>query len=133
MRLRPIRAKIYLPIVRFFVVSSDWKFVLGLTLIGYLVPFLFNLRIWIFPVWVFTGVGTLLLSVAFFNYIRIGRRPHWFQHVAWATLKHQRERRSLPRDSIERPRPLWITNVPDVRKQPLDEQGRTHVERIMAG
>ncbi len=131
MRLRPIRAKIYLPIVRFFVVSSDWKFVLGLTLIGYLVPFVLKLRIWVLPVWLFTGIGTLLLSIAFFNYIRIGRRPHWFQHTVWASLKHPRERRSLPRDSIERPRPLWVIDVADTRQEPLDEEGRSSFERVM--
>lgn len=131
MRLRPVRAKIYLPIVRFFVVSSDWKFVLGLTLIGYLVPFVLKLRIWVLPVWLFTGVGTLLLSIAFFNYIRIGRRPHWFQHTVWAMFKRPRERRSLPRDSIERPRPLWVIDVADTRQEPLDEEGRSSFERVM--
>ncbi len=132
MRLRPIRAKIYLPIVRFFVVSSDWKFVLGLTLIAYLVPFLFKLKIWVLPVWLFTGVGTLLLSIAFFNYIRIGRRPHWFQHTVWAMFKRPRERRSLPRDTISNPRPLWVIDVADTRQEPLDEEGRSRFERVMA-
>lgn len=108
MRLRPIRSKIYLPVVRFFVVSSDWKFVLAATLIGYLVPFFLRLKIWVVPVWLFTGFGTLVLSVAFFNYIRIGRRPHWFQHTLRAAVSHPRERRVLPIDSIKRPPRLWL-------------------------
>ena len=108
MRLRPVRSKIYLPVVRFFVVSSDWKFVLAATMIGYLVPFFLRLKIWVVPVWLLTGGGTLLLSIAFFNYIRIGRRPHWFQHTLRAAVSHPRERRVLPVDSIKQQQRLWL-------------------------
>ncbi len=107
MRPRPVRSKIYLPVVRFFVVSSDWKFVLAATLLGYLIPFFLNLKIWLIPVWLITGLGALVGSIAFFNYIRIGRRPYWFQHTARAFVEHPRRRRVLPVDSLKQPRRSW--------------------------
>ncbi len=108
MRARPVRSKIYLPVVRFFVVSSDWKFVLAATLVGYLVPFFLHLKVWVIPMWLLTGVGSLIGSIAFFNYIRIGRRPFWFQHTLRAAVSHRRHRRVLPVDGIKQPRRLWV-------------------------
>ncbi len=111
MRLRPVRARIWLPVVRFFVVSSDWKFVLLATLAGYLIPFILGLKIWVIPVWLISGFGSLLASIIFFNYIRIGRRPHWFQHTLRSLVKHPRERRRLPIDIIRQPRRVWIRSA----------------------
>ncbi len=111
MRPRPVRSKIYLPVVRFFVVSSDWKFVLAATLIGYLIPLLLKLRIGMVPLWLITGLGTLFGSILFFYFIRIGRRPYWFQHSLQAMVRHPRHRRVLPADRIRHPRRSWITDV----------------------
>ena len=45
MKPRPVRPNIYLPVVRFGVVVADWKYILCATLIGYLVPFFFRLKV----------------------------------------------------------------------------------------
>ncbi len=108
MRPRPVRSKIYLPVVLFYVVSSDWKYVLALTMLGYLIPFFFDLKIWVIPAWLITGVGALVGSVLFFAYIRAGRRPHWFEHSLRALTSHPRERRVLPADGVRSPRRPWL-------------------------
>ncbi|MGH9897848.1 MAG: hypothetical protein ACRD63_02005 [Pyrinomonadaceae bacterium] len=108
MRPRPVRSKIYLPVILFYVVSSDWKYVLAATLLGYLIPFFFDLKIWVIPMWLITGVGMLLGSIAFFSYIRNGRRPHWFEHTLRALWRHPRQRRVLPVDNLRQPRRAWL-------------------------
>lgn len=108
MRLRPVRAKIWLPVPIFWVLSSDWKFVLAGSLGGLLVPLLLGLKIWIVPLWVVSAPVTLVASMIFFNYIRTGRRPHWFQHTIRALVRPERERRRLPVDRIKRPHRDWI-------------------------
>lgn len=108
MRPRPVRSKIYLPVILFYVVSSDWKYILALTMLGYLIPFFLDLRIWVIPAWLITGVGMLLGSILFFAYIRTGRRPHWFEHTLRAAVEHPRRRRVLPVDRIRSPRRAWL-------------------------
>lgn len=108
MRPRPVRSNLYLPVTILYVVSSDWKFVLAATLIGYLVPFFMHWKIWVIPLWLITGVGALVGSIAFFSYIRTGRRPHWFEHTMRAAVRHARERRVLPIDGIKQPRRAWL-------------------------
>ena len=46
MRPRPIRPNIYLPVARFGVLISDWKFVFAATLAAYSTPFLLDLKLW---------------------------------------------------------------------------------------
>ena len=75
MRPRPIRPNIYLPVARFGVLISDWKFVFVATLLAYSTPFLLDLKLWGAPLELWTGLGAAALSIAFFNYARIGRRP----------------------------------------------------------
>lgn len=108
MRPRPIRSKIYLPVVLFHVVSSDWKYVLALTMLGYLIPFFFNLKIWVIPAWLITGIGMLLGSILFFRFIRSGRRPYWFEHTLRSWRGHPRQRRTLPIDRLRQPRRAWL-------------------------
>ena len=108
MRTRPVRAKIWLPVPIFFVVSSDWKFVLAFSLGGLLAPLLLGLKIWIIPLWVVSAPVTLVASMIFFNYIRIGRRPHWFQHTCRALVRAERERRYLPVDRRTRLLRSWV-------------------------
>ena len=43
---RPIRPNIYLPVARFGVLISDWKFVFVATLAAYSTPFLLDLKLW---------------------------------------------------------------------------------------
>lgn len=108
MRPRPVRPNVYLPVVRFGVISSDWKFVLAATLAGYTIPFLFSLRLWGVPLELWTGLAAAALSIVFFNYTRIGRRPFWLQHRFRALVENPRHRRALPSDWSERPKRRWL-------------------------
>jgi hypothetical protein len=110
MRPRPIRSNIYLPVVRFGVVAADWKFVLTATLLGYAVPFWFDLKLWRVPLELWTGLLASALSVAFFNYARTGRRPFWLQHHLRAHFESPRLRRALPGDTSRRRKRPWITS-----------------------
>ena len=46
MRPRPIRPNIYLPVARFGVLISDWKFVFVGDTDAYSTPFLLDLKLW---------------------------------------------------------------------------------------
>jgi hypothetical protein len=111
MRYRPVRPNIYLPVIRFGVVVADWKYILGATLVGYLVPFFFRLRIGVVPLWFVTAIGTAALSYAFFRYTKVGRKSYWFQHSIRALLDGSVARRTLPGDRAHRPFKLWLPKV----------------------
>jgi hypothetical protein len=106
----PMRERIYLPVVRFGVPHTDWKYVLFVTLGGLVLPFALNIKLYGVPAPMFTGVSALALSVAFFNFIRIGRRPLWFQHTVGAFLVSSRERGALPIDDLNE---LWLEDADD--------------------
>ena len=95
-----MRERIYLPIVRFGVPHTDWKYVFLVTLTGFVLPFILNIRLYGVPVPMFTGTIALALSVAFFNFIRLGRRPLWFQHSVRALVMSPRRRAALPMDAM---------------------------------
>ena len=101
-----MRERIYLPLVRWGVPHTDWKYIFIMTMAGFVLPFIFGLTIFGIPAPMFTGTGTLGLSVAFFNLIRVGRRPRWFQHKLRAHLTSHRHRRALPRDNLNR---SWLS------------------------
>ena len=101
----PMRERIYLPVVRFGVPHTDWKYVFFTSFAGFVLPFVFNITIYGVPAPMFTGVIALALSVAFFNFIRIGRRPFWFQHTLRALLTNPTRRVALPMDELNR---SWI-------------------------
>lgn len=107
----PMRERIYLPVVRFGVPHTDWKYVFFITFAGLVLPFVLGIKIYGVPVPMFTGVITLALSIAFFNFIRIGRRPLWFQHTVKALMTSPLRRRALPTDEINE---LWIKQDTDV-------------------
>jgi hypothetical protein len=96
----PMRERIYLPVVRFGVPHTDWKYVFFLTFAGFVLPFIFRITIYGVPAPMLTGVTTLALAVAFFNFIRIGRRPFWFQHTLRALLSSPTRRAALPTDDL---------------------------------
>jgi hypothetical protein len=108
MRHRPIRPNIYLPVARFGVLISDWKFVFVATLIAYSTPFFFDMKLWGVPLELCTGLSAAALSIAFFNYTRIGRRPHWLQHRLHAMFTSPIHRLALPTDGARRPKRRWI-------------------------
>lgn len=110
MRPRPIRSQIYLPVVRFGVVDADWRSVIFITLLSYSVPFFMNVRLFGFPLELWTATGALVSSVAFFNYVRTGRRPFWLQHRISSLTKPSRHRRALPTDGRELP---WLLGQDD--------------------
>jgi hypothetical protein len=107
----PMRERIYLPVVRFGVPHTDWKYVFIITFAGFVLPFVLNIKLYGVPAPMFTGVSALALSVAFFNFIRIGRRPLWFQHTLRAFLVSSRERAALPVDSLGE---AWLEETEDM-------------------
>jgi hypothetical protein len=111
MRFRPVRPNIYLPVIRFGVLIGDWKYILAATLVGYLVPFFFRLKLGFVPLWFVTGIGSAAISYAFFRYTKIGRKPYWFQHSMKARFDGSVARRTLPRDLVRRPRREWLLKV----------------------
>jgi len=113
MRSRSMRPNIYLPVVRFGVVVADWKYILCATLVGYLVPFFFRLKIGNVPLWFVTGIGAAALSYGFFRYTKVGRRTHWFQHSTRATFDGAVARRSLPSDRSSFPGKAWVSERQD--------------------
>lgn len=99
MKARPIRSQIYLPVTRFGVVDTDWKFVIFITLLCYSVPFLLNLKILNFPIEIWSTLLGLIASVVFFNFVRMGRKPFWLQHKIAALTSSARQRHVLPTDT----------------------------------
>src|SRR5215210_7000820 len=112
----PMRERIYLPVVRFGVPHTDWKYVFIVTFAGFVLPFVLNIKLYGVPAPMFTGVSALALSVAFFNFIRIGRRPLWLQHTLRALLVSSLERAQLPVDDLNE---AWLEVADD------EEQGMT--------
>jgi hypothetical protein len=107
MRARAVRPNIYLPVLRFGVVVADWKYILAATLIGYLIPFFFRLKVGAVPMWFVTGVTSAALSYAFFRFTKIGRRTYWFQHSIRALHEGSVARRSIPGDRRRQSR-IWL-------------------------
>ena len=105
-----MRERIYLPVVRFGVPHTDWKYVFFLTFAGFVLPFIFRITIYGVPAPMLTGVTTLAVAVAFFNFIRIGRRPFWFQHTLRALLSSPVRRAALPTDDLNE---LWVKACED--------------------
>ena len=96
-----MRERIYLPVVRFGVPHTDWKYVLAVTLAGFVVPFLLGIKIYGVPAPMLTGVLSLAVSVGFFNFIRLGRRPLWLQHTLAAPLTSPTRHRVLSGDGSQ--------------------------------
>ena len=96
MRVRPVRPNIYLPVVRFGVADSDWFSVLLISCAGYLVPVPLGLTVLYVPLQMWTWLLATAGSIAFFNYIRIGRRPNWLNHKIKTLFLHHRHYRAIP-------------------------------------
>jgi hypothetical protein len=96
MRSRPIRPNIYLPVVRFGVADSDWFTVLLISCAGYLVPVPFGVTVLYVPLQMWTWLFATAGSIAFFNYVRIGRKPNWLPHKLRAICYSHRQYRALP-------------------------------------
>jgi len=85
-----------LPVVRFGVADSDWFTVLLISCAGYLAPVPFGITVLYVPLQMWTWLLATVGSIAFFNYIRIGRKPYWLQHKLKALFFHHRQYRAIP-------------------------------------
>ena len=115
MKLRPVRPNIYLPVVRFGVADSDWLSVLLISCASYLAPVPFGITVLYVPLQMWTWLLATAGSIAFFNYIRIGRRPYWLPHKLKSIWLHHRQYPALPNGKKRRFRNSWL----------LDSDGET--------
>src|SRR5215813_3080922 len=119
MRARPVRPNIYLPVVRFGVADSDWFTVLLISCGGYLLPVPFGITLLYVPLQMWTWLLATAGSIAFFNYVRIGRRPRWLQHRLKSALFHHRLNRATPNGKKSFQRPWLITSSVDDLAPPV--------------
>jgi len=108
MKLRPVRPNIYLPVVRFGVADSDWLSVLLISCGSYLAPIPFGVTLLYVPLQMWTWLLATAGSIAFFNYIRIGRRPYWLPHKLKSVWRHHRQYPALPNGKKRRFHSSWL-------------------------
>lgn len=111
MRARPVRRNIYLPVVRFGVADSEWLSVLLISCVSYLAPVPFGITLLYVPLQMWTWLLATAGSIAFFSYIRVGRKPHWLQHQLKALFLHHRQYRAIPNGKGRAFRRPWIINL----------------------
>ena len=120
MKARPVRPNIYLPVVRFGVADSDWFTVLLISCGGYLAPVPFGITLLYVPLQLWTWLLATAGSIAFFNYVRIGRRPAWLQHKLKAIFSHHRQNRALPNGKKRRFKRSWLIDTDEI--SPLENE-----------
>jgi hypothetical protein len=133
MRARPVRPNIYLPVVRFGVADGDWFTVLLISCAGYLLPVPFGITVFYVPLQMWTWLMATAGSIAFFNYIRIGKKPYWLQNQMKALFFHHRQHRAIPngrKRSFHRP---WLIDreMQDAREQPETAQTPTQIQLLL--
>ena len=111
MRTRPIRPNIYLPVVRFGVADSDWFSVLLISCVGYLAPVPLGITLLHIPLQMWTWLIATAGSIAFFNYIRIGRKPYWIQHQLRGVFQNHRQHCAIPNGRKHGSSRSWIIDV----------------------
>jgi len=123
MRARPVRRNIYLPVVRFGVADSDWFTVLLISCAGYLAPVPFGITILYVPLQMWTWLFATAGSIAFFNYIRIGRKPYWLQHKLKSVFQHHRQYRAIPNGKKRPFNRSWIVqSEAEIHHLKLDDE-----------
>ena len=80
MKSRHIRPYIFVPVVKLGVADRDWAFAFAISCLGFAIPFILNLQLFRVPVCLWSWLVCSAGAIAFFNYIRVGRRPFWLQH-----------------------------------------------------
>jgi hypothetical protein len=125
MKLRPVRPNIYLPVVRFGVADSDWLSVLLISCASYLAPIPFGITVVYIPLQMWTWLLATAGSIAFFNYIRIGRRPYWLPHKLKSLWLHHRQYPALPNGKKRAFRRYWLLE-PDGEKSDPGVQEEQH-------
>jgi hypothetical protein len=118
MRARPVRPNIFLPVVRFGVADSDWFTVLLISCAGYLAPVPFGLTVLYVPLQMWTWLLTTAGSIAFFNYIRIGRKPFWLQHKLKSLFLHHHQYRAIPNGTKQPFNRPWIVTGDRAQESP---------------
>lgn len=113
MRARPVRPNIYLPVVRFGVADSDWFSVLLISCAGYLVPIPFGITVLYVPLQMWTWLLVTAASIAFFNYIRVGKHPRWLPHKLKALCRHHRQYPAIPNGKKRPFNRRWLIDPPD--------------------
>ena len=103
LRLRPIRARIYQPILRFGVVAGDWKYILAISVICYVGPMVLRMSLGSVPLCLVAAPVALFLSYSFFYWSRVGKEPGWLQHQWRALIGCEIERGTLPADRAKNP------------------------------
>ena len=111
MKLRPVRPNIYLPVVRFGVADSDWLSVLLISCASYLAPIPLGITVLYVPLQMWTWLLATAGSIAFFNYIRIGRRPYWLPHKVKSIWLHHRQYPALPNGKKRTFRRTWLLDL----------------------
>ena len=110
MRVRPVRPNIYLPVIRFGVADSDWFSVLLISCAGYLLPVAFGITVLYVPLQMWTWLLATAGSIAFFNYIRIGKKPHWLRHKLKSLFLDHRQYPALPNGKKRPFNRSWLVN-----------------------
>ena len=133
MRARPVRPNIYLPVVRFGVADSDWFTVLLISCAGYLLPVPFGITVLYVPLQMWTWLMATAGSIAFFNYIRIGKKPYWLLNQMKALFFHHRQHRAIPngrKRGFHRP---WLIDgeTQDMCGQPKTAQAPTQIQLLL--
>lgn len=108
MRMRPVRPNIYLPVVRFGVADGDWLSVLLISCVSYLAPVPFGITVLYVPLQMWTWLLATAGSIAFFNYIRIGRQPCWLPHKLKSIRLHHRQFPAVPNGKKRAFRRSWL-------------------------
>lgn len=105
MRLRPARPLLFLPLTRFGVVDSDWRYILLAVIVAYMVPAITGLTLWRIPLEMVTAPMAVIMGAAASCLLHKSRPPHWLEHQAVylfrraRALSHRRQaslRRTLP-------------------------------------
>jgi hypothetical protein len=119
MRARPVRPNIYRPVVRFGVADSDWFSVLLISCAGYLLPIPLGITLLYVPLQMWTWLLVTAVSIAFFNYIRVGKRPRWLPHKLKAVFWHHRQYRATPNGQKRSFNRTWLIGSPheDIARQ----------------
>jgi len=137
MNLRPVRPNIYLPVVRFGVADSDWLSVLLISCMSYLAPVPFGITLLYVPLQMWTWLLATAGSIAFFNYIRIGRRPYWLPHKLKSIWMDHRQYPALPNGKKRRFRSSWLLDsdgsglTSQSQKQHSSFASRQHMVLVM--
>ena len=80
MRMRPARPLIFLPITRFGVVDTHWKYIAAATMAVYLVSLFGRLRLFGLPFMFIGPPAVMAAGIAFSIFLRRNRPPRWLEH-----------------------------------------------------